>query len=125
MKARYYSSVQGRFTSVDPSRKSIKPSDPQTWNRYTYCLNNPLLYIDKNGKWPTKTHNALIDRAFPGLTDKQRHQIKKGSEVTDYKTLIPSEAHKHAMRMQGESVDQAFNKASKWVDGRGEDAKAP
>src|SRR5262249_22746717 len=75
--ARYFASLQGRFLSVDPSSVSIALGDPQSWNRYTYVLNNPLKYIDKNGKWPTDIHNRIIDRAFPGLSDKQRDTLKK------------------------------------------------
>ena len=37
-----YGPVQGRFISPDPSRLSILPSNPQTWNRYSYFYNNPL-----------------------------------------------------------------------------------
>ncbi|MCZ2076118.1 MAG: RHS repeat-associated core domain-containing protein, partial [Bryobacterales bacterium] len=48
--ARYYSGAQGRFTSVDPSMLSTVLSNPQTWNRYTYALNNPLRYVDPNGE---------------------------------------------------------------------------
>ncbi|HXM49911.1 MAG TPA: RHS repeat-associated core domain-containing protein [Pyrinomonadaceae bacterium] len=46
---RYYSSTQGRFTSPDPLLASAKFSDPQSWNRYTYCGNNPLNYVDPTG----------------------------------------------------------------------------
>jgi RHS repeat-associated protein len=48
--ARYYASTLGRFTSVDPLARSASPGLPQTWNRYTYTLNNPLKYVDPNGK---------------------------------------------------------------------------
>jgi len=47
--ARYYASVQGRFTSLDPLLASGRVSNPQSWNRYTYVLNNPLRFIDPNG----------------------------------------------------------------------------
>ena len=47
--ARYYASQQGRFTSPDPLLASGKPAIPQSWNRYAYCLNNPLLFIDPSG----------------------------------------------------------------------------
>ena len=47
--ARYMSAAQGRFTSADPLLNSAKPWDPQTWNRYTYALNNPLKFVDPNG----------------------------------------------------------------------------
>jgi RHS repeat-associated protein len=46
--ARYMSSAQGRFLSPDPG--APKPEDPQTWNRYAYVTNNPLRYIDPDGK---------------------------------------------------------------------------
>ncbi len=48
-KARYYDSKQGRFTSPDPLLGSAKPAMPQSWNRYTYCLNNSLVYVDPDG----------------------------------------------------------------------------
>jgi len=47
--ARYYGSTMGRFTSVDPIRASGKPSTPQSWSRYSYCLNNPLAIVDPTG----------------------------------------------------------------------------
>ena len=45
--ARYYSSAQGRFTSVDPAGGSA--SDAQSWNGYSYSRNNPLKYVDPDG----------------------------------------------------------------------------
>jgi len=50
--ARYYASMQGRFTSVDPLASSAKLTNPQTWNRYAYVLNNPLRLIDPTGMAP-------------------------------------------------------------------------
>jgi RHS repeat-associated protein len=48
--ARYYSSTQGRFTSVDPENAGADPSNPQSWNGYSYALNNPLRYTDPDGR---------------------------------------------------------------------------
>jgi RHS repeat-associated protein len=48
--ARYMSSTQARFTSIDPkvfSRRTIE--HPQKWNKYAYVQNNPLTSIDPNG----------------------------------------------------------------------------
>lgn len=50
--ARYYSSVQGRFTGVDPSRDSVEIANPQSLNRYSYCLNKPLFFVDPDGEIP-------------------------------------------------------------------------
>jgi RHS repeat-associated protein len=45
--ARYYSPLFGRFISAD----SIvpEPGNPQSLNRYSYVLNNPLKYTDPSG----------------------------------------------------------------------------
>lgn len=59
--ARYYSSMQGRFTSVDPVYESAELFTPQSWNRYAYCLNNPLLYTDPTGTvWVKDKDNNRI-----------------------------------------------------------------
>jgi len=47
--ARYYASTHGRFTGVDPLTGSGKPQLAQSWNRYSYCVNNPLVFIDPSG----------------------------------------------------------------------------
>ena len=49
--ARYYGSKIGRFTTTDPVY-TVKENllDPQRWNRYAYARNNPLRYVDPDGK---------------------------------------------------------------------------
>jgi len=46
---RYYSSAIGRFLSPDPYRASGGPASPQSWNRYTYVLNDPVNHRDPAG----------------------------------------------------------------------------
>jgi RHS repeat-associated protein len=49
--ARYYSSMQGRFTSVDPiMMEKRRLGDPQEINLYAYTRNNPLKYVDPTGE---------------------------------------------------------------------------
>src|SRR6267378_6888069 len=48
--ARYDSSSMGRFMSPDPSMESVRLDNPQTWNRYSYVLNNPLELVDPTGE---------------------------------------------------------------------------
>jgi len=47
--ARYYDNQHGRFTAVDPLLASGKSANPQTFNRYTYALDRPLLLVDQTG----------------------------------------------------------------------------
>ncbi len=62
--ARYFAPTQGRFTSGDPLLASGRTVQPQSWNRYTYALNNPLRYIDPDGedyKDLSENQRKLID----------------------------------------------------------------
>lgn len=47
--ARLYDPIMGRFITPD----TFVPdwTNPQSLNRYAYCLNNPLIYIDPSGHW--------------------------------------------------------------------------
>jgi RHS repeat-associated protein len=45
--ARYYDATIGRFISADTIVQDYM--NPQTLNRYSYCSNNPLKYIDPSG----------------------------------------------------------------------------
>lgn len=49
MNARLYDSELGRFLSPDPYLQM--PDISQNFNRYSYCINNPLRYTDKSGKF--------------------------------------------------------------------------
>ncbi len=49
--ARYLSAGIGRFTTVDPGQSTdANLTDPQLWNRYTYVRNNPVRYMDPDGR---------------------------------------------------------------------------
>ena len=63
--ARYYASTQGRFTSSDPLLSSGETTDPQTWNRYAYSLNNPLKFVDPFGLY-------VFDKS---VTEEQKKQF--------------------------------------------------
>jgi RHS repeat-associated protein len=49
--ARYFSSTQGRFISVDPENAGAELIDPQSWNGYSYAGNSPLTFFDPTGLW--------------------------------------------------------------------------
>lgn len=87
--ARYFASVQGRFTSPDPLLSSGTIYDPQSWNRYSYTLNNPLKYTDPFGLYvyAAGTTDEQKKKFEQGLKDlqKARDSFKKGS--TEYNRL--------------------------------------
>lgn len=58
MNGRLYDPLVGRFISPDPYVQA--PGMTQSMNRYTYCMNNPLVYVDYNGyTWFTKLGDWL------------------------------------------------------------------
>ncbi len=59
MNARLYDPVIGRFLSPDPF---VQMTDfTQNYNRYSYCLNNPLIFVDESGEY------FIIDSFLIGL----------------------------------------------------------
>jgi RHS repeat-associated protein len=55
--ARYYDSTIGRF--IQPDTIVPQPGNPQSLNRYSYVLNNPLRYTDPTGRWGADVHWLL------------------------------------------------------------------
>ena len=55
MNARMYDPLLGRHSSADPTVPD--PENGQSFNRYTYVLNNALVFIDPTGLGPTADEN--------------------------------------------------------------------
>lgn len=67
MNARLYDPVLGRFLSPDPFVQM--PDFAQNFNRYSYCLNNPLIYIDENGEYWHIIAGAIIGGTINLITN--------------------------------------------------------
>jgi RHS repeat-associated protein len=65
--ARYYGSSMGRFMSPDPWLGSMHLDNPQSLNRYSYVLNNPLKFIDPDGLDCAYLNDAGTDIEKGGL----------------------------------------------------------
>jgi RHS repeat-associated protein len=47
---RYYNEVMGRWLTPDPAGlAAADPTNPQSWNRYAYVMNNPTSFVDPSG----------------------------------------------------------------------------
>lgn len=55
MNGRVYDPYLQRFLSPDPFVQS--PGNSQSYNRYSYCLNNPLMYTDPSGYFEEPYYN--------------------------------------------------------------------
>jgi RHS repeat-associated protein len=73
---REYDPNQSRWTSPDPAGlASVDPTNPQSWNRYVYALNNPLASVDALGLqcvWDDGSFDSSDDAAtgsYGGCTD--------------------------------------------------------
>jgi RHS repeat-associated protein len=58
---RQYSNAQGRWLSPDPYSGSYSFRNPQSFNRYSYSLNNPITLIDPLGLHTVQLGNCLYD----------------------------------------------------------------
>jgi RHS repeat-associated protein len=114
---RYFSSLQGRFTSIDPLNPVLNRqasgfsrqgeaefitwiSEPQRWNKYAYALNNPLRYVDDCGEDPiealakaTQVLNLVRQRALEiagrgGVAQVSAEITKRAIEVVFGKQII-------------------------------------
>lgn len=67
--ARYYAPKLGRFITVDPNPGATQALlQPQKWNRYAHSLNNPLRYVDPDGR-----DELARDAAQGILSEYQQH----------------------------------------------------
>jgi len=81
--ARFYSPKLGRFLSAD----TVVPGagNPQAFNRYSYVLNNPLMYIDPSGHHPCRSDYLCKRQA------EKRNAAWYAQEVADLKKMIKDE----------------------------------
>lgn len=75
--ARYNSSDLGRFMSPDPLLNSGRPTNPQTWNRYAYTLNNPLNLTDPTGLYDVANHCPQGDEHCLYMQAEHAKELKK------------------------------------------------
>ena len=72
MNGRLYDPYLQRFLSPDPFVQA--PNNSQSYNRYSYCMNNPLMYTDPSGyswlgdRWKWAQRNAVPIAGIAAIT---------------------------------------------------------
>ena len=125
---RMYSSGVGRFVTPDPVLNTL---DPSTLLRisirtdkgrmfsnspYVYGFNNPLRYVDPDGRWSKEVHNRILTGAFKGLLDSRQIKILQSASAYVDKGQSREGSYKHAMRSPGQSAEEAKQLMNEFMD---------
>lgn len=78
MNGRLYDPMIGRFLS--PDNYVQLPANSQSYNRYSYCLNNPLKYNDPSGEF----WNLVIGGIIGGVVNWASHGLKFNAKGLGY-----------------------------------------
>ncbi|GEM_PF-2583278 len=126
--ARYYDSSLGRFISSDPVQGSVYSG--QRLNRYTYVMNNPMVYTDPSGAAPTSAQILTrLETNYGTISSTMR-------EGPTYAQYIPSYLKGNAggiidslllayQRYEGRNLDLDFFVARVYKEGLGYYTHAP
>jgi RHS repeat-associated protein len=124
--ARMYSALLGRWMSVDPLAVKYP-----AWSSYNYCLNNPIIFVDKDGRdtWyytqsglylgrvkndlpnSVRVMNENIRSLFSHLNSSMQNQIRPFDRVP-YRPLTTSEfeyMHKNSVEYMLDDLLVAYN----------------
>ncbi|MBU5334084.1 hypothetical protein KQI61_17975 [Anaerocolumna aminovalerica] len=76
LRARYYDPSIGRFINEDSFEGQV--NNPLTLNLYTYCFNNPGIYVDRSGNFPFLIVTGLIGAVVGGVVGGVKSYIQTG-----------------------------------------------
>lgn len=125
--ARYYDAHLGRFISVDPVGGSN--TDPQSWNRYAYALNNPVTVTDPSGQCAedlcigeAAAVAALVSATIAELNspDPNNPSRTKGEALAEsaaQKAQAAADATAKAISDTGKIIGAVFSKGSSETEG--------
>jgi len=112
MNARLYDPAVGRFLSPDPFVQA--PGFSQSFNRYSYCLNNPFRYTDPDGEiaWLV----AIVAGYFVFGTD-AGYQLQKYVSPVAVQIDFKWGTHQKGLGINaGIGLPKAFSPVAPWVD---------
>jgi RHS repeat-associated protein len=116
--ARYFSSIQGRFTSADPIGGTA--SSPQTLNRYSYALNSPLVLTDPTGMYNVGGSGAadpfIPEYRIDGMLASGRaSSALLGSGAAVEGPSSPQYDHSNGVFVHFGSINTSRGSASGWI----------
>ena len=115
------SSVQGRFTSVDPDGIGAAITEPQSWNGYSYVGNRPTTLTDPDGLlWALNTRTGELKWYGAPEEFAEAYKADSGWTILDGKIFIATKSgvangtdfkagHKYYLDASGEAVDLGLN----------------
>ena len=74
LRARHYDPATGRFITEDTYRGQL--DNTKSLNLYTYCENNPIMYVDPRGHWTWKQKGYLIAGMYERVKDEGLNLLK-------------------------------------------------
>jgi RHS repeat-associated protein len=122
--ARYVASTFGRFMSADEDPPDL--FRPQSLNRYAYVLDNPLAYVDPNGKFAAPIHIQMTEDALraAGYRNLASRHIAYDNAAVDSNYNDEKHAYMHSQAPWWQSQIQAERDEKNFVDGSLDDAAA-
>ena len=111
MNARLFDPALCRFLSPDPIIQA--PDNSQNFNRYSYCLNNPLRYTDPTGMVSYDYKNWSVDLDEVVVTAKRRNPFG----VNVYIPTIPEWYQYYYNNVNGQNVFNTIWNVSNQVGG--------
>jgi RHS repeat-associated protein len=83
--ARYFSGLQGRWTSPDKPFADQHLIAPQSWNLYGYVRNNPIILVDTNGEASCETKSGAACRGnWPSASGTDRAMLAASVTLMTY-----------------------------------------
>jgi len=110
---RKYDDEIGRFTSIDPLWEKYYSLTP-----YQYAGNNPVSFLDGNGKWSSSfdnLHKSIVNEAIKGmnLSEEFVNSLIVGENFVDKDQV---NQFKHNMRSPGEKIENAQEKMENFIN---------
>jgi RHS repeat-associated protein len=112
--ARMYQNRHGRFTAVDPLLASGKSANPQTFNRFVYVGNNPIIRTDPNGEdWIVVVEKVKVKETVK--IGKKTKVVEKTVDVRTPHWVPNSEADESIERFKNVYQISVGEKKGSWV----------